>query len=184
MATNAVNLGIGAATGMFYHAPAGTDLPDNPSATLASDWVEVGFVGEDGLTWATGIDRDVLKNWAKQIVRTLPGEDNPTVQAPVISTTAESLKTVFGADNVTTTAQTSTVGKLTKLVVTADMQIPAEAYLFIGKDGDDMFMLGTEEGFINVVDDISFVPGEPISWNPTISASEWVFMKEEPMVTT
>lgn len=181
MATNEVNLGVGAATGMFFHAPANTALPTSPSAQLGTDWDEVGYISEDGITWATGIDRDVLRNWAKKIVRTMPGEDDPTVQAPVISTTGEALKTVFGASNVTETSATTSTGKIVTLSVSNAMVIPAEAYLFIGKDGDDLYMLGTKEGYINVIDDITFVPGEPITWTPTISASEWTFCKEEPV---
>lgn len=181
MATNEVNLGIGAATGMFYHAPAGTALPATPSTTPGEAWEEVGYISEDGITFATGVDRDNLRNWAKKIVRTLPGDDDPTVQVPIISTTAESLKTVFGDENVTVTPATGTAGKLVKVDVSSVMDIPAEAYLFIGKDGDDLFMLGTTEGFITSIDDVEFVPGEPITWHPTISAAEWSFMKEEPV---
>ena len=41
MASNAVNLGIGRATGMFYHATKGTALPAYPTETLAAAWTEV-----------------------------------------------------------------------------------------------------------------------------------------------
>ena len=41
MGSNAVNLGIGAASGMFFHAAAGTALPTYPTETLASAWKDV-----------------------------------------------------------------------------------------------------------------------------------------------
>ena len=44
-----VLLGLGNATGMFYHAPAGTALPTYPSEQLAAAWKEVGLVGDAGL---------------------------------------------------------------------------------------------------------------------------------------
>jgi len=45
MAVNEVMLGAGFATGMFYHAPEGTDIPASPEASLA-DWTKVGDVTE------------------------------------------------------------------------------------------------------------------------------------------
>lgn len=176
--TNDVNLGIGDVSGCFFHAPAGTALPEKPSDELASAWKNVGFVKEDGITWNTGISFDTLKDWARQIVRTLPSEDDATVAVPVISTTVESLKTVFGADNVTVTEATSAAGELIKVAVKKGIVIPGEAYLFLMKDGDDLMMLGTTEGFISEIGELTFAPGDPIEWDATISASVWTFMKE------
>ena len=44
MATHDTKMGIGYASGMFYHAPAGTALPSYPTETLPAAWVEVGDV--------------------------------------------------------------------------------------------------------------------------------------------
>ena len=176
--TNEVNLGIGNVSGCFFHAPAGTALPTKPSEELAAAWKNVGYVSEDGITWNTGMTFDTLKDWARQIVRTLPGEDDATVAVPVISTTAESLKTVFGADNVTVTEATASAGELIKVAVKKGIVIPGEAFLFLMKDGDDLMMLGTTEGFVSEIGELVFAPGEPINWNATISASVWIFAKE------
>lgn len=48
-----VLMGQGLATGMFYHAPAGTKLPDSPFATLPEAWKKVGDVTQDGITLTT-----------------------------------------------------------------------------------------------------------------------------------
>ena len=101
MATNSVNLGRGNGDGMFYHAAENTALPAYPTASLASAWSEVGSVGEDGITWALARDLDTIKNWAKKIERMLPSDDSETVQAPLISTTAEVMSVLFGEDAVT-----------------------------------------------------------------------------------
>ena len=66
MAVNEVMLGAGLATGMFYHAPEGTDLPASPEASLA-DWTKVGDVTEEGITWGASRDFTQLKNWAGKI---------------------------------------------------------------------------------------------------------------------
>jgi hypothetical protein len=42
-----VKLGIGLATGMFYHAPIGTAFPTYPAETLAAAWKKVGDVTAD-----------------------------------------------------------------------------------------------------------------------------------------
>ena len=49
--THDVNLGIGLATGMAFHAPAGTALPTYPGETLAEAWQEIGAVSEDGISY-------------------------------------------------------------------------------------------------------------------------------------
>ena len=232
--TNDVNLGIGAASGMFYTAPAGTQLPEYPSAPLTQDvytqctaasvydanedyytksgdtytkatvteetfnanktdyytkavvdvWTEVGSISADGITWSTKHDFESLKNWANQIERMLPSDDSPTVNAPIIDTTESSLGVVFGADNIKKVAATEDHGEIIYVDVNIDTTSEAKAYLFIGRDGDDMFMLGTSRGFLQSLDDISFAPGDPITWNATIAASTWRFAKDNGQVVT
>ena len=91
MATHDVNFGPGLATGMFYHAPKGTALPTYPSETLAADWVEVGDISEDGITWTPFGDIQQLKNWAKVTKRAYANERG-SISAPIISTTEERLR--------------------------------------------------------------------------------------------
>lgn len=173
-----VNLGIGNATGMFYHATAGTALPDYPSATLAAAWKEVGAISEDGISFNPNRTFEKLKDWAKRIARTLPSEDSGEVKAPVLDTTEESLKTVLGADNVEVTPASGSHGKLIKADLEVGGMPGAEAYLFLMKDGDDILMLGTTKGYITEVAEVSFAPNDAITWEATITADKWVFAKE------
>ena len=147
-----VKLGTGLATGMFYHAPAGTALPTYPAETLASGWVEVGDVSDAGITLATN-------------------KSSETIQAPIMDTTEESLKTVVGSDNVTTTAAvTGTHGKLINVNL-SDGDLPEpEAFLWLMKDGDAMIATGCERGQVTATDNVSFAPGGAINWVPTITA--------------
>ena len=70
MGSNVVNLGIGAATGMFFHAPKNTALPAYPTADLsATDWEEVGYISQDGITWHHGRSAEPLKDWSNSIRR-------------------------------------------------------------------------------------------------------------------
>jgi len=184
MSSNAVNLGAGLATGMFYHAPAGTDLPAYPTEELDDDWVQVGYIAEDGITWHHGRSAEPLKDWSNSIRRQIQTDTTGTVTAPIISTTKEVLMTLFGEDNVVETSATSGHGKLEAIEVKEGIISGEEAFLFIMKDGDDTFMLGTESGFITNLDDVSFAPGAAITWGATVSADAWTFMKDDGQTTT
>ncbi len=159
-----VKLGTGLATGMFYHAPAGTALPTDPTATLASVWVDAGDVTDAGITLALNKSTTNLKNWANVVKRVILTEHSETIQSPLMDTTEESLKTVLGEDNVS----------VSNGVITAslsDGKLPdEEAFLWVMKDGDDMIMIGCTRGQVSAVDNVSFAPGDAIKWTPTITA--------------
>ena len=183
MGSNVVNLGAGAATGMFFHAPKNTALPAYPTADLSStDWEEVGYIAQDGITWHHGRSAEPLKDWSNSIRRQLQSDATGTVAAPIISTTADVLKTIFGEDNVTEAVANASHGALTSVEVKEGVISEEEAFLFLMKDGEDTFMLGTTSGFITALDDISFAPGSAITWNATVSADAWTLMKDDGQV--
>lgn len=179
MATNKTNMGVGLATGMAYRAPENTALPTSPMETLAADWELIGAVGEDGLTWALGKDDQPLKNWAKKIVRVISSDNNGSIKAPFIDTTADTLKTIFGDSNVTETAATNTHGNIVGVTIAPGVSAAPAAYLFLMKDGDDMMLVGTTSGVITTVDDITLAPNEPITWNATIESEAFTFIKDD-----
>lgn len=184
MSTYTVNLGIGDATGMFYHAPEGTALPETPYEELSNDWELVGDVSSDGITFSTARDFDTIKNWANQIKRLLPSDESETVVAPIIETTESTLRVLFGADNVTVTPATSEHGKLITVDTSPTNTPSAEAFLFLMKDGDDMIMIGTTSGFVTALGDVTFAPNEAISWEATISSNQFVVVKDDNQVTS
>lgn len=179
MASNNVNLGIGLATGMFYTAPAGTALPASPLDSLPADWTQAGAITADGITWSTGKDSEPLRNWAKETERLVGSDEGGSVTAPMMYTTEETLKTIFGSDNVTVTPATATNGKIVSVTVAPGVSASPMAFLFIMKDGDDMLMLGTEKGIVREVGDITFAPTEGITWEATIEAAAWTFAKDD-----
>lgn len=181
MASNDVNLGLGRSTGMFYHAEAGTALPTSPGETLAADWTDIGDVSEDGITWTPFGSIDVIRNWALDAVRKFAGEKGK-VSAAIIETTEESLKAAFGENAVTVTPATAAHGKLVSVDATVGKLGGPEAWLFIGKDGDDMFMLGTTSGLVTEIADIAFAPSGSINWEVTIEG-DWTFIKDDGQTT-
>lgn len=181
--THDVNLGIGLATGMAFHAPKGTALPTYPGEELAEAWQEIGAVSEDGIEYDPNHSMDPLRNWAKEIERLLPADGDTTIKAPFMDTTKETLETLFGAENVVETAATQTHGKLLSITIGPDTMPDAEAFLFLMKDGDDMIMIGSSNATVTAVDGISFAPNSAIIWNATISSKSWTIVKDNGQVT-
>ena len=96
----------------------------------------------------------------------------------VMDTTEETLKTLFGDENVVVADATNEHGKLISIEIGPDTMPDAEAFLFLMKDGDDMIMVGTTRAHVTAVDDISFAPNSAITWNATISAKSWTVVKD------
>ena len=165
-----VKLGLGLSTGMFYHAPAGTALPAYPGAELASAWTHVGDVSDAGITLATDKTVTNLRNWANMIKRVIMTEHSETIQSPIMDTTAEALKTIVGAENVTEAAASSSHGALVTVNLSDGDLPPEEAFLWLMKDGDDMIAIGCTNGQVSAVDNVTFAPGSAINWTPTITA--------------
>ena len=159
-----VKLGLGLATGMFFHAPADTALPTDPTATLDAAWTHVGDVSDAGITLELSKSTTNLRNWANAVKRVIMTEHSETIQAPIMDTTEESLKTVVGANNVSVSNNVITVN------LSAGNLPPEEAFLWVMKDGDDMMMIGCSRGQVSSVDNVTFAPGDPIRWTPTITA--------------
>ena len=159
-----VKLGLGLATGMFYHAPAGTALPTDPTAAIPADWTHVGDVTNEGITLAMDKSVENLRNWANVIKRVIMTEHTETIQAPIMDTTEEVLKTVVGESNVTTATG------ITKVNLSAASLPEEEAFLFVMKDGDNMIMIGCTHGQVTAVDNVTFAPESAINWIPTITA--------------
>lgn len=161
-----VKLGLGRATGMFYHAPAGTALPTSLSETLPTAWKDAGNVTDAGITLALNKSVTNLRNWANVVKRVLLTEHSETIQSPLMDTTEDSLKVVVGEDNVTTANNVITVNL-------SDGELPPpEAFLWIMKDGDDLIGIGCSNGQVTAVDNVSFAPNNAINWIPTITALE------------
>ena len=159
-----VKLGLGLATGMFYHAPAGTALPTDPTAAIPATWTHVGDVSDAGITLALNKSTTNIKNWANKIKRVLLTDHSETIQSPIMDTVEEALKTVVGEANVTTANDVITVN-----LSDGDLP-PEEAFLWVMKDGDDMMMIGCSHGQVSAVENVSFAPGAAINWTPTITA--------------
>lgn len=172
MATHDTKLGVGLATGMFFHAAAGTALPTTLGSTLASAWTLVGDVSEDGITLSLSKDSTKIKNWARKVKRVVITDHDESIQAPIQDTTEEVFKLLVGTSNVTKTAASSTHGVTLSVDLSKGELPPEEAFLFLMKDDDDLMAIGCTKGQITALEDVTFAPGEAITWKPTITMLE------------
>ena len=165
MATNAVNIGKGRASGMFLTAASGTALPATLSETTLSAWGSVvGFVSDEGMTLNLSRDKENIKDWANVVRRVVLTDHEETASGSCISTTADALAALFGASAVTTATNTTTVN------LSASDLPAAAAFLFVMVDGDDVLAFGCSEGQISVSDNVSFAPGDAIEWPFEVTA--------------
>lgn len=159
MATNAVNIGKGRASGMFLTATSGTALPATLTDTTLGSWGDVvGYISDEGMTLNLSRDKENIKDWANVVRRVVLTDHEESASGSCISTTADALTALFGADAVTTATNTTTVN------LSASDLPAAAAFLFVMVDGDDVLAFGCSEGQISVADNVSFAPGDAIEW--------------------
>ena len=109
MASNDVNLGIGY-SGMMYIGEVGTaTIPASPMDTLTG-FTEVGAIDSDGITVNFNKDAEPIRDWSKAIRRLASSDEGATISGKLLETTKKVFEAIFGADNVTYTAATSSHG--------------------------------------------------------------------------
>ena len=165
MATNAVNIGKGRASGMFLTAASGTALPASLTEQTISAWGDVvGYVSDEGMTLNLSREKENIKDWSSTIRRVVLTDHEESASGTCISTTADALEALFGADAVATATGTTTVN------LSANDLPAAAAFLFVMVDGDDVLAFGCSEGQISVSDNVSFAPGDAIAWPFEVTA--------------
>lgn len=136
------NVGIGDATGYFGYGEAGT------AATLSDDIL----ISDEGITITTP-SHEVLKDWANKVIRSMPGEDLPTIQANFITNSTEVFELIFGGNSIDASVVPGT-----------------HSFIFQVVDGKDTITISCLNGVVTEVGDAVFAPGEVIKWPATISA--------------
>jgi len=181
MASNDVNLGIGF-SGMMYMADAGTSLPASPMDTLTG-FAEVGAITSDGITVSFAKDNEPIRDWSKAIRRLASTDEGATISGSLLETTKKVFECLFGADNVTYTAATSSNGNITSVTVAPGVSASRKVFYFLMKDGDDMLGIGGE-GILRDLGDVSFTPGDPITYEFTIELDSITYTKDDGQVAS
>lgn len=104
---NNVTVGKPRVGGAVYRAPAGTTLPTDASTALASAFVSLGYVSDDGLTNTTDVTNEEIKAWGGDTVMNSLTEFSDTFKFTSIEAlNVDVLKAFFGDANVTGTLAT------------------------------------------------------------------------------
>ena len=144
-------------TGAVAVAPTGTTAPANATAALGSAWDDGGYVSEDGISVTITRTTTVLRDWSKSAVRTLLSEFAGTIGVNFLQVDQFAAERVFGEDNVTVTAATSSAGEKIKVAIGADLP-PVESWCFSMKDGDARIRIYVPRGQITEVNQVDFKP--------------------------
>jgi len=166
VATN-VSTGKPKVSGAVYRAPKGTALPTDATTALASDYVCLGHVSEDGIENNNEMDVAEIKAWGGNIVyRSLTQLNDNFALALIESENMDVLKAVYGASNVTQATSSDLI------VIDVKAEDPEEAvFVFeIALRGDKAKRIVVPDGAITSRNAISYKDDEAIAYGITISA--------------
>ena len=165
--TSARNVAVGKpnleVSGGILAAVLGSSRPTDAETPLEEAYETQGYVGEDGVTETSERSTETIRAWGGVKVRTVQTEYGCSISLTLIeSRRAATLRTVFGEENVVVSGGVITVKRNEKV-------LPHRQYVIDMKDGDNARRLDIGYGQVTEVGDISYVDGEAISYEITIS---------------
>lgn len=146
-----------ATTGAVAVAPEGTAMPTDARTALTSAWDDSGYVSEDGLSVTITRSTTPIKDWSKQNIRNLLTDFGGAIALSFLQVDEFAAKRMFGEDNVTVTAATTTTSEVIKISIGAELP-PIEAWCFSMKDGDARIRVLVPRGQMTDVNQIDFKP--------------------------
>ena len=167
MVTSSRNVAVGkpdlAVSGGLLVAPLGTPRPTSHTDAFDAAYVSAGYLSTDGVTESSERATEVIRAWGGDKVRTVQTEYGTTLSLTLIeSRRAEALRLVFGDDNVAVEGGTVTVKRNSKV-------LPHRQFIIAMLDGEESSHLDIGYGQVTEVGDITYVDGEAISYELTIS---------------
>jgi hypothetical protein len=99
MAIDATEVRV-AGAGHVYAAPEGTVLPEDLDP-LGAEWVDLGYVTEDGVGFSFGRETTDLNAWQGTKIRVLTTAEPVTITFALMQTNEDVLPVVFGGGDIT-----------------------------------------------------------------------------------
>ena len=92
--------------GAIFRAPLGTKLPVNAKEELAAAFKDLGYISDEGLKNANGMEASNIKAWGGSTVITMEtGKPDDFSYTLLECTNVETLKSVYGDENVSGTLE-------------------------------------------------------------------------------
>ena len=132
-------------------------MPADARTALTSAWDDSGYVSEDGLSVTITRSTTPIRDWSKAAVRNLLTEFGGAIAVSFLQVDEFAAKRMFGEDNVTVTAATTTTSEVIKISIGAELP-PIEAWCFSMKDGDARIRVLVPRGQMTDVNQIDFKP--------------------------
>lgn len=152
--------------GALSWAPIGTTVPTSASAALASGFVNVGYISEDGLTNNISRNSSEERAWGGDVVNVFETEFSDTFSLKLLeSTNTDVLKLVFGSTNVSGTLS----GGIT-VNVNADQHPDGVFVVDMILKNDAVKRVVIPVGRVTSVGEISYQDDESTGYDITITA--------------
>ncbi len=96
-----ITIGLPKAGGAVFWAPEGTTLPTNATDSLSSEFVNLGYVSDSGVTHTIAESADTIRAWGKDVVMISQNEYSETFALNLLETVRASvLQFIRGSENV------------------------------------------------------------------------------------
>lgn len=154
------------ATGAVQRAPIGTPVPTDATTEVSAEYVGLGLVNAEGISMNPDRSTEDVREWGGQIVRTIQSEYGLTITFTLIeSTRAETLKSIYGDENVTVD---ETGGKV---AIVHNEALPGEAVFVISmKDGTVLRRIAVPNGQLILTGEVPYVRNGIIEYQVTLTA--------------
>lgn len=173
MTTSAANVAVGkpdlSVSGGVLVAPIGSERPSSVAGPYDAAYESVGYVSTDGVTESSERSTEVIRAWGGQKIRTVQTEHGTSISLTLIeSRNAAALRFVFGDDNVEVSdGVDGAPGEIT--VKRNEKVLPYVQIIIDMLDGENSSHLDVGRGQVTEVGDVTYVDGEAISYEVTIS---------------
>lgn len=104
-----VSTGKGVAGGYIFRAPLTATIPTDNTTALGSDFINLGFISEDGISESIETDTENIVDMNGTTVYTATSSREETITLTLIEVKADALKVAYGDANVTTASDVITV---------------------------------------------------------------------------
>ena len=155
-------------TGAMKKGAIGATAPTDARTQLGNGWSDAaGYISENGITLNLNRSTSPLKDWGLNTVRVMATDFTTNITGEFLQMDEVTANTLFGEDNVSVTAATTTKPATLKLSIGPDM--PEEhAFVFNMKDGERRARIYVPNGQITQVGSPTFVPGAGNVWPFTL----------------